>query len=73
MTQRSCVALAALTLLVGALVTFVVAPAAAEEGTPAAGPKAFETPEALVEAMVAAASKNDDAALEASRARSRPT
>ena len=65
MTHRSCVALAALALLVGGLVAFTVVPAAAEEGTPAAGPKAFETPEALVEAMIAAASKNDDAALKA--------
>ena len=57
--------MAALALLVGALATIMVGPAAAEEGVVVAGPKAFETPEALVEAMIDAATKNDDAALKA--------
>lgn len=65
MKQRSCVALAALALLVGVLVPFIAAPASAEDAQAAPGPRAFETPEALVEAMIEAASKNDDAALQA--------
>ena len=44
-----------------ALALAVAVGARAEEG----GPKAFETPEALVDAMVEAAAKNDDAAIKA--------
>ena len=57
--------MAALALLVGVLVPILVAPASAEEGQVASGPKAFETPEALVEAVIEAAKNNDDAALKA--------
>ena len=57
MIQRSCVALAALVVLVAALVPTLVAPASAEDEKAASGPLAFETPEALVEAMIEASSE----------------
>ena len=54
----------ALASLAGALGLHPLTATAAEEGT-ASGPRAFPTPEALVEAVVAAAVANDDAALKA--------
>jgi hypothetical protein len=65
MTQMTCVAMAALAILVVALVPSFVAPASAEDEKPAAGPRAFETPEALVEALIEAAKNNSDEALRA--------
>jgi hypothetical protein len=59
------VAAAALAILVVGLVPSIVAPASAEDEKPATGPRAFEKPEALVEALVEAAKNNDDDALKA--------
>ncbi len=56
------VTVVALALLVGALALFLPS-VSAEEGQAAGGTKAFETPEALVEAWIEAAANNDDAAL----------
>ena len=51
--------------LVGAALGLSLPSVSAEEEKAAGGPKAFATPEALVEAWVAAVEKNDDAAMKA--------